>query len=271
MSEVTLKIKQILENSIEQNQAEKNNKTIQELSKQLNSIQEIIFQYEKYHNLQLEKLSIIYEKLNQENLKTIEEYNQLLELLNYFKQNNTNQLFDHDIQKIEILFNDLLTEIKKLGVQFQKKIEEQNKIELKRTANILKDQKLLCILEEFDQEKILSFNHFDMIYQYLKNECTDLSEDEKVELIYEMTLQNAKLMDKNIKLEQVKQNRIIQNEKRTQEQKLEQQVIEEESKLNQDESIQEVIKDNSNQSIAFDDFTPEQQSLYQQAKEILSQ
>ena len=59
MSEVTLKIKQILENSIEQNQAEKNNKTIQELSKQLNSIQEIIFQYEKYHNLQLEKLSII--------------------------------------------------------------------------------------------------------------------------------------------------------------------------------------------------------------------
>ena len=55
MSEVTLKIKQVLETSIEQNQIEENNKTIQELSEQLNLIQEFIFQYEKNHNIQSAK------------------------------------------------------------------------------------------------------------------------------------------------------------------------------------------------------------------------
>ena len=89
MSEVTLKIKQVLETSIEQNQREENNKTIQELSEQLNLIQEFIFQYEKNHNIQSAKLPIIYENLNKENVKTLEEYSQLFELLNYFKQNNT--------------------------------------------------------------------------------------------------------------------------------------------------------------------------------------
>lgn len=271
MSEVTLKIKQILETSIEQNQIEENNKTIQELSEQLNLIQEFIFQYEKNHNIQSAKLPIIYENLNKENVKTIEEYSQLFELLNYFKQNNTNQLFNNDIQKIETLFNELLIEIKKLEVQIQEKIEEQNKIQLKITKNILKYQKLLYILEEYAKEKIISSSNFDAIYQYLKNECTYLLEEEKVELIYEMTLQNAKLMDKKIKLEQIKQNRIIKQQRRNQEQKLEQQVIEKEkSKSNQDEGIIETKEENSTQSVAFDYFTPEQKNLYQQAKEILS-
>ena len=271
MSEVTLKIKQILETSIEQNQIEENNKTIQELSEQLNLIQEFIFQYEKNHNIQSAKLPIIYENLNKENVKTIEEYSQLFELLNYFKQNNTNQLFNNDIQKIETLFNELLIEIKKLEVQIQEKIEEQNKIQLKITKNILKYQKLLYILEEFAKEKIISSSNFDAIYQYLKNECTYLLEEEKVELIYEMTLQNAKLMDKKIKLEQIKQNRIIKQQRRNQEQKLEQQVIEKEkSKSNQDEGIIETKEENPAQSVAFDYFTPEQKNLYQQAKEILS-
>ena len=271
MSEVTLKIKQILETSIEQNQIEENNKTIQELSEQLNLIQEFIFQYEKNHNIQSTKLPIIYENLNKENVKTIEEYSQLFELLNYFKQNNTNQLFNNDIQKIETLFNELLIEIKKLEVQIQEKIEEQNKIQLKITKNILKYQKLLYILEEFAKEKIISSSNFDAIYQYLKNECTYLLEEEKVELIYEMTLQNAKLMDKKIKLEQIKQNRIIKQQRRNQEQKLEQQVIEKEkSKSNQDEGIIETKEENPAQSVAFDYFTPEQKNLYQQAKEILS-
>lgn len=271
MSEVTLKIKQILETSIEQNQIEENNKTIQELSEQFDSIQEFLFQYEKNHNIQLAKLPIIYENLNKENVKTIEEYNQLLELLNYFKQNNTNQLFNNDIQKIETLFNELLIEIKKLEVQIQEKIEEQNKIQLKITKNILKYQKLLYILEEFAKEKIISSSNFDAIYQYLKNECTYLLEEEKVELIYEMTLQNAKLMDKKIKLEQIKQNRIIKQQRRNQEQKLEQQVIEKEkSKSNQAEEVIETKEENPAQSVAFDYFTPEQKALYQQAKEILS-
>ena len=271
MSEVTLKIKQILETSIEQNQIEENNKTIQELSEQLNLIQEFIFQYEKNHNIQSAKLPIIYENLNKENVKTIEEYSQLFELLNYFKQNNTNQLFNNDIKKIETLFNELLIEIKKLEVQFQEKIEEQNKTQLKITKNILKYQKLLYILEEFAKEKIISSSNFDAIYQYLKNECTYLLEEEKVELIYEMTLQNAKLMDKKIKLEQIKQNRIIKQQRRNQEQKLEQQVIEKEkSKSNQAEEVIETKEENQDQSVAFDYFTPEQKNLYQQAKEILS-
>ncbi|MDD5826962.1 MAG: hypothetical protein PUD25_04265 [Bacilli bacterium] len=271
MSEVTLKIKQVLETSIEQNQREENNKTIQELSEQLNLIQEFIFQYEKNHNIQSAKLPIIYENLNKENVKTLEEYSQLFELLNYFKQNNTNQLFNNDIKKIEILFNELLIEIKKLEVQIQEKIEEQNKIQLKITKNILKYQKLLYILEEFAKEKIISSSNFDAIYQYLKNECTYLLEEEKVELIYEMTLQNAKLMDKKIKLEQIKQNRIIKQQRRNQEQKLEQQVIEKEkSKSNQAEEVIETKEENPAQSVAFDYFTPEQKALYQQAKEILS-
>lgn len=271
MSEVTLKIKQVLETSIEQNQREENNKTIQELSEQLNLIQEFIFQYEKNHNIQSAKLPIIYENLNKENVKTLEEYSQLFELLNYFKQNNTNQLFNNDIKKIEILFNELLIEIKKLEVQIQEKIEEQNKIQLKITKNILKYQKLLYILEEFAKEKIISSSNFDAIYQYLKNECTYLLEEEKVELIYEMTLQNAKLMDKKIKLEQIKQNRIIKQQRRNQEQKLEQQVIEKEkSKSNQAEEVIETKEENPAQSVAFDYFTPEQKVLYQQAKEILS-
>ena len=271
MSEVTLKIKQILDTSIEQNQIEENNKTIQELSEQLNLIQEFIFQYEKNHNIQSAKLPIIYENLNKENVKTIEEYSQLFELLNYFKQNNTNQLFNNDIKKIETLFNELLIEIKKLEVQFQEKIEEQNKTQLKITKNILKYQKLLYILEEFAKEKIISSSNFDAIYQYLKNECTYLLEEEKVELIYEMTLQNAKLMDKKIKLEQIKQNRIIKQQRRNQEQKLEQQVIEKEkSKSNQAEEVIETKEENQDQSVAFDYFTPEQKNLYQQAKEILS-
>lgn len=273
MSEVTFKIKQILETNIEKIQSEKNNKAIQELSNQLNLIQEIIFQYENHHNLQIKKLSIIFDLLNKENLRTIEEYNQLLELLIYFKSNNNNQLFDNDIQKIEIIFYQLLIQIKKASTELQKQIEEKNKVQLKITNNILKQQKLLRILEEFSKEKIIPSSQFDTIYQYIKDECTYLSEEEKVSFIYEMTLQNAKLMDKKIKLEQVRQNRIIKQQRESQEQKLEQKIIEEEKQSNRNENIVEQKKDNLSQATLSlsDYFNQEQKELYQQAKKILSQ
>ena len=222
-----------LEEEIKKIEEEAPNSTEQEIN-------DFIITYNKTGRIDVEKLKLFFDKLDVQNLETIEWYGYAQSLLDYYEKTkiSTSSAFSRDINKAQEMIERLIIEINKLREKLFSNIKNVSFRKKELEKNILYLEKIEKLIDNYETSKFMSEDNCDFLFTYL-SENKIISEEELCELIKNIVLTNSKILEETIRLETLKRKQALEQERILREQQLKEQ--KEKELANQAKKEQELI------------------------------
>ena len=206
MNELIIKIKKELETKIEELEQRLDELQNKNYTSTYDKVNTFINEYEKQGNFNISLLQSFYDEVDNSKLMDIAEYQDILNAILEIKSINDNGIFDNDILKLTEKLKQTILSCKHISNELLNKIKNNGYDKRVAKNDVLKLREIALSLESLTTNNVISSDSLALIYDFIRESCQELTQDEKISLSKYLCDKNVSLMDSIIKKAVLREN-----------------------------------------------------------------
>ena len=175
--------------------------------------------YEKQGVFNASLFESFYDEVNSSKLMSVNEYQNIVNAISEFKRINDNGVFDNDISRLTEQLKQMILICKHITNELLGKIKNNGYDKRVIKNDILKLREVAISLEAIGTNNVINSDSLASIYAFIKENCQELTQEEKITITKYLLDKNTLLMDSVIKRavlkEEIKKKQVEEPPKET--------------------------------------------------------